>query len=298
MPASKILLTINADTKEEETEIVSQLLNRLQYSPASVTPSECPDFEIELHEKLIGVEVTKYYSDYSIKGSKTQQRISEWKKFAENLKTKLSTIKSDFIFLYGSINFHNNNVNYRDLLKDDYFNELVNLLISIGLERTEQRTVEISEDSFPLLSSHISSIFLWDTYPENIYLWWDSNLQSGKVINNELAIQLIVEKKEELSKKYKQNYFQKWLVIYAGGLGLHDMFTNTTQNTTRQGAVFLTELSNSQQGIPIDIKSDYFTHIFIWDKFTEKIFQLFPYFKKIVDGGEMKIYVNHLPLKE
>lgn len=65
-----------------------------------MTPSECPDFEIELNEKLIGVEVTKYYSDYTKKGSKTQQKISEWKKFAENLKAKLCALESDFINKY------------------------------------------------------------------------------------------------------------------------------------------------------------------------------------------------------
>jgi len=116
-------------------------------------------------------------------------------------------------------------------------------------------------------------------------------------MNNESALQDIIDKKEKSSKKYKQNYFQKWLVIYAGGFGLHDMFTNTNQDTSRQGEVFLINLSTPQEDRSFTIKSNYFTHILIWDKFTEKIFQLFPYFKKIVDAGEMKIYVNHLPLK-
>src|SRR5258708_1514146 len=117
MPASEILLTIKTDTKEEETEIIEQLLSRLQYSPTAVIPSERPDFEIELNGKSNGVEVTKYYSDYSKKGSNVQKKISEWKKFAENLKAKLSVIEPNFKFTYGAIHFRKDGVNYRDLLK-------------------------------------------------------------------------------------------------------------------------------------------------------------------------------------
>src|SRR5258708_27647752 len=102
MPASEILLTIKTDTKEEEQEILSSFLTRLQYSPISIEPRERPDFEVE----MIGIEVTKYYADFTRKGSKIQQKISEWKKFAGNLKSKLSAIDSEWTYLYGAIHFH------------------------------------------------------------------------------------------------------------------------------------------------------------------------------------------------
>ena len=121
MPASKSLLTVKTDTKEEESEILTELLTRLQYSPASVTPDECPDFEIVLSGNLIGVEITKYYADYTKNGSKTQQKISEWKKFAEGLKTKLSAINPEFDYLYSSIHFHNNERNYKKIQTDKHF---------------------------------------------------------------------------------------------------------------------------------------------------------------------------------
>jgi hypothetical protein len=42
--------------------------------------------------------------------------------------------------------------------------------------------------------------------------------------------------------------------------------------------------------------SKYFTHIFIWDKFSERIYMVAPYYKKIADYRENKIFANHLPV--
>jgi hypothetical protein len=298
MPASKILLTIHSDSKAEEKEIIEQFLKRLNYSATSLTSSESPDYEIEINNKLIGAEITKFYSDFTSKGSIWQRKISDWKKFAEQLKIKLSSIDSDYIYLYGAIHFHNEQVNYRDLLKDNYFNEMIDFIKSAKLNKGEQKSEKVSPDKYPVLSNYIESIYLWDTFPENKYLWWDSCLQTGEVITNELAIQTIVDKKEKSSQKYKTNYVQKWLIIYAGGLSFHDMFMNDLPNSIRQGDISLVRIDSEEHGLVLNIKSDYFTHIFIWDKFTERIYQLYPYIKKILDYGESKIWINHLPLKE
>jgi len=123
-------------------------------------------------------------------------------------------------------------------------------------------------------------------------------LQSGWVLNDNGSLKYSIDKKEEESKKYRtNNYFQKWLVIYAGGTGLHDMYIDFNIDSTRQGAVSLIDTSNKTSHSFSQLKSDYFTHIFLWDKFSETIYQLFPYQKKIFDFGEKAIYVNHLPLK-
>ncbi|MBB3188288.1 hypothetical protein [Microbacter margulisiae] len=298
MPASEILLKIHTDTKEEEREIIEQFLKRLQYSPTSLVTSECPDYEIEIDSKLIGVEITKYYSDFTRKGSMRQKKLSEWKKFVDELKKRLSAVEPAYDYLYGVIHFHNDQVNYRELLNDNYFNEIVKVIKSAKLNRGEQKTEKVSHDKFPILSNYIDSISLCDKYPEKKYLWWDSCLQSGEILQNETAIQEIVDKKEKSSKKYKNNYIQKWLIIYAGGLSLHDMFIFEMQNTLRQGEISLMQLDSKERELILNLKSDYFTHIFIWDKFTERIFQLYPYTKKILDFGERKIWINHLPLKE
>jgi hypothetical protein len=298
MPASKILLTIKTDSKEEETEVLTAFLTRLQYSPTSITPTESPDFEILLNESAIGIEITKYYSDFTKKGSKTQQKISEWKNFAEKLKAKLSAINTEFNYLYASIRFLNDGVNYKELLSNGYFNELLKLITEADLKRTEKKNISVLSDKYPLLSAYVNSIFLWNTYPENIYLWWDSGLQSGKVITNPVAIQTIVDKKNIASKKYKQNCNQKWLIIYACGLGLHDIYNETQTNLFRQGPVLAIKSEELQPNLPPKISSPYFSHILLWDRFMEKIFLLYPYHKKIFDYGEGKIWINHLPLKQ
>jgi hypothetical protein len=75
MPASKILLTIETNTKREETKILNGFLERLGYTSESITDREQPDFELYLDNKLIGIEITKYYSDYTVEGSKAQQKL-------------------------------------------------------------------------------------------------------------------------------------------------------------------------------------------------------------------------------
>ena len=47
----------------------------------------------------------------------------------------------------------------------------------------------------------------------------------------------------------------------------------------------------------VTASSTYYTHIYVWDKFHEKIFLVVPYYKKIFDYGQKTIWVNHLPIK-
>ena len=299
MPASRIFLTVETNTKREEKTILGGFLQRLQYSPNSITQREQPDFELGLNSKLIGVEVTKYFSDYSKHGSKTQRGISEWVAFAKKLKDKLCSIRIDLTYLYGSIYFHNDSTNYAELLRDKSWTELSRLVESISLKHEEETTVEVSSENFPILAKYIKSIYFKNTYPNGIYLWWEAGLQSGKVINNESALKLIVGKKQTASAQYRQDYFQKWLLIYAGGIGLHDIFSISSQEQYRQGRVTLTRLDNAMNSnFNSEIDASYFTHIFVWDKFKEVIFQIYPYEKKIFDYGEKSIWINHLPIKE
>lgn len=297
MAVSEILLKIHTNTKIEEKEIVQQFLQRLEYLPTTINASECPDYEIEINSKLIGIEITKYYSDFTKNGSTRQRKLSEWKKFSEELNKKLSNMDPNYEYLYGAIHFRNDKVNYRELLEDKYFNEINTFIKSINLMGGEQKSKKVSSYKFPFLSSYVDSISLWNKYPDKKHLWWDTSLQSGEVLNNAKAIQEIVDKKEKSAKKYKTDYTQKWLIIYAGGLSLHDIFVFDMPYLIRQGEVLLIS-KNKKKKLVFDINSEYFTHVFIWDKFTERIYQLFPYLKKIFDYGERKIWINHLPLKE
>ena len=298
MPASEILLTIKSDTKEEEREIIIQFLSRLKYSKYTLNSSECPDFEMILDNHNIGVEVTKYYADFGKKGSAKQKKISEWKKFSEMLKRSLREINSQYDFIYGAIHFRTNSFHQKELFNDESFNELVSLIQDNRLDQNENKTITVSSLIYPVISKYIESVYLLNTFPETKYLWWDSSLQSGEVVSNKKAIQFIVEKKEAASKSYKRDYFQKWLIIYAGGIGLHDVYLRTSEKVYRQGKIGVIEESDFVQLYHDEYKSEYFSHIFIWDKYTETIYLLCPYFKKIFDYGKREIYVNHLPLKD
>jgi hypothetical protein len=279
-------------------EIITQFLTRLQYTKYSLKASECPDFEIELNDHEIGVEVTKYFADYGKKGSNTQKKISEWKRSSQQLKDRLSEIDSRYNYIYGAIHFRKNVNNHREILNTGPFNELLSLIENNKPDKTEAKSVAISNEIYPFLSQYIESIYLLNTFPETKYLWWDSSLQAGEVINNKNAIQFIVEKKEVASKSYTKNYFQKWLIIYAGGIGLHDIYLSTSETVYRQGKVGLLRERDSVQFYNDAYKSEYFSHIFIWDKYTETIYLACPYFKKIFDYGKREIYVNHLPLRD
>ncbi len=296
-PVSNILFQLNFNTKEEEEEILSGFLARLEYKPEYLQSSEKPDFEFQYKDKLIGVELTKYYSDFSKKGSKIHQRISEWKKVAKGIKSKLIEINPDFKHLYASIHFKDVKFKYNQLLKDKLFNELLKLINIDDINILNNKSISINNKHSPNLFTIIDSIQFYIVDIDK-YLWWDSSLQSGTVIQNNNAINEIVEQKNKLSENYKIDFFQKWLLIYAAGIGLHDMLNFDNKRILRQGKITLTDIDEQidDNKIP-NINSTYFTHIFIWDKFTEKIYLMYPYSKKIFDAGELKIWVNHLPLE-
>lgn len=297
MLASEILLTIESDTKKEEENILRGFITRLEYNNYTVVSSECPDFELHLKGNCIGVEVTKYYSDYSKSGSKTHQKIVEWKRYAEKFKEILEKIDSSYNYLYGAIHFLSKNNSYKSLFTREIIDEFILLIKNNKLNAAEKITVAVEQTLYPRLGRYVSSIFLVNTYPDTNSLWWDASLQSGSIMKSGNAFRYIVERKNFSSKKYKPDYFQKWLIIYAGGTGLHDIYVVGAGNNYRQGKLRITEIIAPEATESEVYTSDYFTHIFLWDKFTEIIYQYYPYYKKIFDYGEKKIYVNHLPLK-
>lgn len=297
IPASNILFQLNFNTKDEEQEILLGFLARLEYKPENLKSTEKPDFEFQYKNNLIGVEVTKYYPDFSKNGSKEHQRIVEWKKVAQNLKLKLNKINPQFECIYASIHFKEVKFKYNQLLNDKFFNEILRFLNICDINDLNNKSISIDKEQSPNLHKIIDSIHFY-ILDSNKYLWWDSSLQSGTVIKNNNAINEIVEQKNKLSENYKNDFFQNWLLIYAAGIGLHDMFNFDNKEILRQGKITWTEIEEQigNNKIP-NVNSTYFTHIFIWDKFTEKIYLLYPYNKKIFDGLELKIWGNHLPLE-
>ena len=295
---SNFLFTIHTDTKLEEREIIESFLQRLQYSKYELKEQERPDFTATIDTDKIGVEITKYYSDFSKKGSKMQKHFIDWKKIASSLKQKIESTNKEFSKVYAAVHFKEATFNFKTLLNEDYYKELIKSINQSNILSKSNSTCQISKSEFPLLSNYINHIYFENKLDTKNFLWWDARLQSGKVINDENAIANIISKKENASKGYNNEFDQKWLIIYAAGLGLADIYSEFENFSQRQGTVFLMSFENQEyKPKSFSTSSNYFTHIYIWDKFHEKIFQVAPNYKKIFDSGENTIWVNHLPIK-
>ncbi len=296
---SDFFINIHTDTKIEEREIIEQFLQRLQYSNYELKEQESPDFETSIDTKKIGIEITKYYSDFSTKGSKMQQNLMEWKKFATSLKQKIETTNIEFSNVYGAVHFKEAVWDFNVLLTDDYYDELICSIKKSDILNNTNRTIQISAPEFPLLSEYINFIYFENKLDKNNFLWWDARTQSGVIIKDENAIGNIISKKEKSSAGYSNSYDQKWLVIFAAGLGLADIFSEFDNDSARQGTLFVMSFEDKEYKTKsLTVSSSYFTHIYIWDKFHEKIFQVAPYYKKIFDYEQKTIWVNHLPIEQ
>lgn len=67
------------EKKTQEREILDGLLQRLGYR-ACIQESERPDFQIQIGDVQIGVEITKYFSDATDRGSILERTVSSWTK--------------------------------------------------------------------------------------------------------------------------------------------------------------------------------------------------------------------------
>lgn len=133
MRASKILLKNDKQKNEKEFEIVKEFLTRLQYNPTSITHPECPDFDVEIADKIIGIEITEYYADASLKGSNIKRLFSEWTKFAKKIKKELKKNDAEYEYIYGILSFDSNVDKFRFLKDKGCFNKLL-LLVEILIE--------------------------------------------------------------------------------------------------------------------------------------------------------------------
>jgi hypothetical protein len=296
---SNFFINIHTDTKLEEREIIEQFLQRLQYSDYVLNEQERPDFKASIDTKSIGIEITKYYSDFSKKGSKMQKNLIEWKNFALSLKQKIETTNNELSNIYGAVHFKDVKFDFKILLSNDYYDELIRSIKQSNALNQTNISFPISETEYPFLSKYINQVYLENKTDTKDFLWWDARLQSGDIINDENAVTNIISKKEKASAGYNNDFDQKWLIIFAAGLGLADIYSEYDNDSKRQGSVFVMSFENEEyKPKSFSTKSEYFTHIYIWDKFHEKIFQVAPYHKKIFDYGQKTIWVNHLPVKQ
>ena len=139
---------------------------------------------------------------------------------------------------------------------------------------------EIEGKNFNLVRKYVEYIYLNNIYPKDQYLWWPAHFQSGLISDSEETVEQIILHKNKLSSNYiAKNLSQKWLIIFAEGLGLNDVCI----------------VDKLKQKIIDD--TSYFSNIFIFDKFTETITQVYPEYGKVFDWSAKAIYTKYLPVK-
>lgn len=282
--ASKIFFKDKKPTKEEEIEIVKNFLLRLQIEYTDIIKSERPDLIITFPSNLkVGCEVTKYYADPSSKGSTSKKFFVKWKKFTQKLREELLKRNEDYNHVYGTIHFKESKKSESFIDNNSSIKELVDIVDSNYMDLKPSKVLHTSKlvgRSFELAKKFVDHIYLKNIYPKGQYLWWAAHLQTGEIPNSKEAVKLIILLKNKLSSNYTtKNLDKKWLIIFAEGLGLNDVCI----------------IENLKQLRIID-KISYFLNIYIFDKFTEKICQVYPEYGKIFDWSERAIYTKYLPI--
>jgi hypothetical protein len=274
--ASKYLLAKRSGKKAEK-QLVLEFLHRLQLKPKQVRSSERPDFRLFFPETEVGLELTLLYSDTTSRGSKDRQAFESWYRLALSLRQEL--ISAGLPYVYGTVSFKNKEQLLRVPARK-FIQEIVTFCKANRIKRRD--CISFTQfAAFPTLETYVSSIHVDSTYPSKGVLWWCEHLQSGYVTDAVPALIESIGNKERLARNYSWKAGQeKWLLVVARALMLAD--TGLLDQTEL-------ELVNKQASVQM------FDRIYYWDCFSEKVWEVWPRPRILLDGGAAKIYVSRLP---
>ncbi|HYR21474.1 MAG TPA: hypothetical protein VEP30_00940 [Chthoniobacterales bacterium] len=272
-------LNDGARGKEKEFAIVSGFLNRLQLNPDELIAGERPDFVVSFAggALVVGLELTLLNADAPrSRGSPERSLHSAWKEIARLLRDRLLREPEPLPNVYGSVFFRTASASVLyDIDRDQFSEEIVIMLRRTPLSKAGSQITAFDPMIAPLLARAVEHLYVRLLPSESGLLWWCADLQSGQVADSSDAIKATIAEKQEKARGYQWGRSQeRWLLIYAAGEGLSD-------------------LASAPEDPGIE-KSDPFTHIFLWDKFSETIHCLSPTFATVVREGET-IYHQHLP---
>lgn len=272
----------DARGKEQERKIVAGFLARLKLTHYELRPGERPDFMISFGNGvlLVGCELTLFNNDFASGqqniGSPERRFHSLWNYFAKILRRRLDEGGGHLPYLYGAVFFKSPGL---DLFDQFDSQQLVEEIVE-AVKKTHGGSTLDSFDSrqFPLLSTFVDHLYLRDCRPETGLLWWCAHLQSGKVEDpNSALIDIVVEKADKGIYYDWRAATERWLLIYAAGTGLADLAHLSTDP----------EISTCVNNLP-------FTHVFLWNKWSEDIMELYPQFRPILSRGQT-LFVNRVP---
>jgi hypothetical protein len=269
----------NSSGKAKESAIVSGFLELLQLNPDSVEESECPDFHLSFGgaKLFVGLEVTEVNADTKPKkGSQERKTYSEWKKLAIGLRAYLCEESEPLPRVYGSVFFNcSTSTALKNLDRAEFFKEIVFVLRGAALSEAGSQIAAFDKNRTPIVATLVSHLYVRVFPSDDNFLWWSADLQSGTIASTEDSIKTIAESKKEKAKKYDwRSSSERWLLIYAAGNGLTDIFVNPAALNI------------------LDIEP--FTRIFIWDKFSDTIYSASHNVSIVLEKGAV-LYLSDIP---
>ena len=270
--------------KAKELNIVEGFLERIGLGHFDIDSGESPDFFIafvkEGRTELLACEITQFYSDDdpdpATSGSRERRFFEIWMRIAQSLREALDKEGQGLEFAYGVLQFRQPGPKALDRVdRDKLVTELVHLSKAF-FPATE--TVSFPHKDFPLLSKLISQVRITRNDETGI-LWRYSHLQSGEVNDPTRRLIQIVKAKNRSALDYAwRDSSLRWLTIYAEAKMLAD-HAHLTADPLISGTV---------AGVQ-------FSHIYLWDKFSEDIFEIFPSFRTICNGHEQFRNLDAIP---
>lgn len=260
--------------RERELLIVEGLLARLGINDYSLSSSDRPDVWVTLGKDdgavRLACEVQTLHSDEGPGGSEHRRFRERWITIMEAV---LAQLKAEGTVPYCRVDF----------ARRDFGNcrneQIVNELVAAGRQLRSRTELSFPRDKLPILSSLLSQITVINPDGEGL-LWWPSHLQTGVIDGEALddTVRRAVDEKTRAALGYDwQGCAERWLVLYAQGYGLVDVFGGARDIVLDRNA------------------SSPFTRVVIWDNFSGDVWMLLPAFAIILDARRKLGYVNRLP---
>ncbi len=273
----------SAHGKNKESILLKGFLQRLCLEYVIIEESERPDFIVVLGKSgkhlKIGCEITLFYNEQNNRcGSLTRRFFVQWRNLSKELMVRMKEEGKGLEHLYGSVFFKTPSNKTLDRIDKAQF---IGELVQLSKESFPENSISLSNfdsDKYPLLGRTVQEILLRNIYPDEEILWWPAHLQTGKIPDASKFLVKIIQKKNKSAASYHwSETSEKWLIIVAEAFTLADTAV----------------LDDNISFRPFKRKSEsIFSRIYIWDRFSDRISELFPSHRTVFDWSEKSLCFN------
>jgi hypothetical protein len=267
--------------KARELSIVEGFLTRLSATSPTIDPGERPDFVAMLGPRgvRVGIELTELQADQQRQGGSAEREAHDlWRRFSAELSRRLVTDPDAIPHACGVIGFRDpdwftdcRSKAARERLRDD----MARLVREASLNDALTRVSSFDPSRFPALAAEVDWVSMRLASEHRGPRWRAAHAQSGAVQGMSDAIRAAVAAKAGKSLGYAwKDVAERWLLLYPSGDGLSDL------------AAVVDDPGIADTGE--------FTHVFLWDKFSETITQLAPSFAAVLESGSA-LHTRNVP---